>query len=268
MDMSANVRRQAFSIWLRTGRWPRAQLADGVELKFNPWHDPENGRFTFAGSGRDFCRQDGGAPRTSREGFGGAGATGSWERTKRAEQRLRRSSLPDVPRPHSRLTGASPPVSGAPARTQPASAEKFKRIVRNGYEYHIDSRERTRRVSGTLTLNTAQPRSRTAQARAGGPERRASDDGGHYIARRFNGPTDAFNHFAQNANFNRGGYRVLEDQWARAKREGKNVVVTVIPRYDGVSQRPWEIDVRFMIDGMPGSLKFPNERQETVRAQR
>ncbi|WP_419827366.1 DNA/RNA non-specific endonuclease [Sphingomonas sp.] len=56
-----------------------------------------------------------------------------------------------------------------------------------------------------------QQRSRNAQATAGGGNRLATDDGGHYVAVRFNGPTDTFNHFAQDANFNRGGYRLLED---------------------------------------------------------
>ncbi len=30
---------------------PRVRSPDGVELKFNPWHDPANGRFTFAHTG-------------------------------------------------------------------------------------------------------------------------------------------------------------------------------------------------------------------------
>ncbi|MEP9357483.1 hypothetical protein [Sphingomonas sp. KR3-1] len=38
--------RTAFSVWMRTGRWPRS-----VEVKFNPWHDPRNGQFTSAGMG-------------------------------------------------------------------------------------------------------------------------------------------------------------------------------------------------------------------------
>lgn len=54
MDISAEERRRAFSVWLRTGRWPTPLRS--VELKFNPWHDPENGRFTFAGTGRYFGR--------------------------------------------------------------------------------------------------------------------------------------------------------------------------------------------------------------------
>jgi GH24 family phage-related lysozyme (muramidase) len=46
-------RMSAFEIYLRTGR----RLPDQpelVETKFNPWHDPEDGRFTFAGQGRHF----------------------------------------------------------------------------------------------------------------------------------------------------------------------------------------------------------------------
>ena len=51
MDGSASAQRQAFSHWLRTGRLPRPSAAEGRELKFNPYHDPDNGRFTFAPGG-------------------------------------------------------------------------------------------------------------------------------------------------------------------------------------------------------------------------
>ena len=51
-------RRRAFSMWLRTGRLPSVPNADGIEVKFNPWHDPENGRFTFVGTGRYYGRGD------------------------------------------------------------------------------------------------------------------------------------------------------------------------------------------------------------------
>jgi len=42
---------RAYSHWLRTGRWLRPYAADGRELKFNPYHDPRNGQFTFAPGG-------------------------------------------------------------------------------------------------------------------------------------------------------------------------------------------------------------------------
>lgn len=49
-DMSPGEQLQAFAVWLRTGRRPTVG-EDGVERKFNPYHDPRNGRFTFAPGG-------------------------------------------------------------------------------------------------------------------------------------------------------------------------------------------------------------------------
>lgn len=40
-----SAQRQAFAHYLRTGRRPE------LELKFNPYHDPRNGQFTFAPGG-------------------------------------------------------------------------------------------------------------------------------------------------------------------------------------------------------------------------
>lgn len=40
-----------FSLWLRTGRLPSVGTSDDVQLKFNPWHDPADGQFTFVGTG-------------------------------------------------------------------------------------------------------------------------------------------------------------------------------------------------------------------------
>ena len=51
MQLTEQARRQAFSSWLRTGRWPVARTADGIERKFNPYHDPTNGRFAFGPGG-------------------------------------------------------------------------------------------------------------------------------------------------------------------------------------------------------------------------
>ncbi len=44
----------AFSSWLRKGRLPPVLGPAGLELKFNPWHDPADGRFTFAGAGQHY----------------------------------------------------------------------------------------------------------------------------------------------------------------------------------------------------------------------
>jgi hypothetical protein len=85
-----------------------------------------------------------------------------------------------------------------------------------------------------------------------------SDHGGHYIARRFDGPSDAFNHFAQSARFNRGSYRALEDTWARALRQGKGVFVQITPHYLGRSQRPAWLNVSWTIDGFTKNQAFRN----------
>lgn len=237
---------------------PSIQNNRPIEHKFNPWHDPENGRFTFAGTGRYYGPvNDGGS-------FGGGGASGTWTRPEPTHRPAPPQKLPTLgehlDRPVKRPLSPAQPVR-APAPSAPLRTE-----VRNGYTYEIDSRDRTVRVSGALTVAAQPTRSRTTQARAGSGERRSSDDGGHYIAARFNGPTDAFNHFAQDANFNRGRYRALEDQWARAKRAGKKVTVKIVPYYTRSSIRPSTIDVWFKIDGHEKSLKFPNEPAEKSRA--
>jgi hypothetical protein len=50
-ETSGSRQSSGFSRWLRTGRLPSVLSPDGLELKFNPWHDPADGRFTFAGTG-------------------------------------------------------------------------------------------------------------------------------------------------------------------------------------------------------------------------
>lgn len=78
-------RMSAFEYYLRTGR--RLADPDPVETKFNPWHDPEDGRFTFAGQGR-------------RSGDGGLRSrVGNRERN--ASYNIRSASLSANPRPSS-----------------------------------------------------------------------------------------------------------------------------------------------------------------------
>lgn len=52
-----------FAFWMRTGLRRQSLPAAEVEAKFNPWHDPQNGQFTYRQSGRY---------------FGGGGATVTW----------------------------------------------------------------------------------------------------------------------------------------------------------------------------------------------
>ncbi|MBB4839633.1 hypothetical protein HNP52_002702 [Sphingomonas kyeonggiensis] len=61
MGISGQGQPTAFSIWMRTGRWPRVE-APSVEVKFNPWHDPRNGQFTFGPGGPRSTALDGTQP--------------------------------------------------------------------------------------------------------------------------------------------------------------------------------------------------------------
>ena len=56
-----SAERLAFRHYLRTGeKLPPALFTPGFEAKFNPYHDPRNGRFTFAPGGPrlDYSRPD------------------------------------------------------------------------------------------------------------------------------------------------------------------------------------------------------------------
>lgn len=54
IETSGEKQSSTFSWWLRTGKLSPAPDPDGLELKFNPWHDPADGRFTFAGAGHRY----------------------------------------------------------------------------------------------------------------------------------------------------------------------------------------------------------------------
>jgi hypothetical protein len=70
MQLSTGEKRQAFLWWLRTGRLPTVRSAAGLELKFNPYHDPKDGRFTFGpgGTGSAVAYGKGQGPQMGRGG--------------------------------------------------------------------------------------------------------------------------------------------------------------------------------------------------------
>ena len=268
----------AFEIYLRTGR-RTVSRDETLELKFNPWHDPSDGRFTFAGEGQYFgglqtAAQKKPAPgfRAGGGSFGGGGAGGSWDAPSEpnrpfigrggssggggaaASWRSQSAELPPPGKPKTAPKLALPPV-----RIRPPRAEARLTKVKNDYRFELDAHVRTVRISGNIHFED-QPRSRRSQAEAGGFDRRQTDDGGHFVAARFNGPRDWFNHFAQDANFNRGAYRVLEDHWARLVRSGEQVFVDIVPHYHDASMRPYLLTVRWFVGGERHSQDFPNER--------
>lgn len=312
----------AFGLYLRTGR----RIAPAaVEVKFNPWHDEETGRFTFAGQGRHFGNGRGARDRFRGGGsFGGGGAQDDlslpsdrrvnspdhpsnhslhivqpgdtltriaarrkglttrnleWLNRHPIDQPLRvgqKIKLPhqaylDVGRArknkflglaHYRDThgGKLPPNPANPPSLESQVLDtNWKRETKNGYDFHTDVITRPRKIFGQLSNGPKASRSRRNQASAGKPDRLASDDGGHFIAARFNGPGDSINHFAQDRNFNRGAYRAMEDGWAKELGAGRKVFVDIVPLYEGASKRPYHLTVTWHVDGKKRVREFANE---------
>lgn len=322
----------AFEIYLRTGR---RVVRGTIERKFNPWHDPDDGKFTFANGGNYFPggttarkpqRVGSRSPQSTDDAFAvetDAARNGSKNDprdprnhaiyvVKRGDNLTRIAALrkgltvddlarlngisPDRPVaigqrlkvPHQKYLdegrdaknkvlaldyyirthgGRLPPNPANPPSLQSQILDRnWRRESRNGYDYQIDITSRTRRASGLLGLVEKHKRSRKNQANV--PERAEKDDGGHYIAARFNGPTDSFNYFAQSANFNRGRYRALEDLWAKELRAGKRVFVDIVPLYEGASRRPYALKVTWYINGQRFYTMFPNEATDRENGRR
>ena len=261
---------------------PEISNETGVtEFKFNPWHDTENGQFTFAGQGQRFAGGGG--------SFGGGGASGTWKNPKAHMPRTNGGSLRDSQSGGDEASrswnGAKPPepptkplakplakpivsrpeiVGTTVPKVQARAVERplptTRKISAGGYDFEADDEDRTVRASGQLRLQPDQPRSRYAQTNAGKPNREPNDHGGHYIAREFGGPEISYNHFAQNARFNLSGYRKIENQWKNALKAGKQVTVDIRAVYEGNSRRPDWIVVHSKINGLSKTQRLPNEK--------
>jgi DNA/RNA non-specific endonuclease len=117
-----------------------------------------------------------------------------------------------------------------------------------GYNYRFDELGRVNTANAELTLGVG-TRNGGAQRGAGGTDRLTTDEGGHIVGNRFSPPTEEFNLFAQDVNFNRGTYRVLENKWAEALAQGKSVTVEWHLAYSGPSLRPDTLLIRYSIEG-------------------
>lgn len=265
MSLSRYEERLAFSLWLRTGRRVIVRSIGPVETKYNHWHDPRDGRFTYAETGRHDGSWGGGGGGD----FGGGGATGTLGRSPPQRRVRKPASDPKSKFPKTPMSvGGAIAIARRQASVDASKIAPLRRIRANGYDFYVDDAKRTKDVQGTLDSGDPRSRSRKEQRQAGKPDRRATDDGGHFIAARFNGPAEAFNHFAQDANFNRGVYRKLEGRWNEARKAGKKVDVRIMAFYEGPSKRPSQIVVTFGIDGRFDRIGFPNERQEKPNGKR
>lgn len=261
---------------------PEISSETGVtEFKFNPWHDTENGQFTFGGQGQRFAGGGGSfggggasgkwskpkAPKPKNDGggfrggqSGGDGASRSWDGAKPTtpptKPLAKPLARPIEPRPEIVRTTVPNVLATPVERPLPT----IRKISAGGYDFEADEQDRTVRASGQLRLQPDQPRSRDAQTNAGKPNREPNDHGGHFIAREFGGPEISYNHFAQNARFNLSEYRVIENKWKKALKAGKRVTVDIRADYTGNSRRPDWIFVFSNIGGIDEIDRMPNKK--------
>ena len=71
------------------------------------------------------------------------------------------------------------------------------------------------------------------------------DHAGHLAGDRFGGSPELDNIVSQSQNVNLSQYKKIENQWAKAISEGKEVTVNIDIKYDG----PIEFNVEYTIDG-------------------
>ncbi len=128
---------------------------------------------------------------------------------------------------------------------------------KNGYQFKTDSVGRPKVVSGKLELK---PGIRSPEGTRIGKMGIDGDEGGHLIATRFNGPSDAFNIRPQNATLNRGAWKTMENDWAKSIVEGKRVEVSINLFYNDIETiRPSRFDVRYWTDGNIRQKTFLNK---------
>ena len=101
-------------------------------------------------------------------------------------------------------------------------------------------------------------RNKGDQLKAGGDDRLPGDHGGHLIANRYAGSGEIDNLLAMAAIVNNSKYKIIENRWGNALREGKEVEVTINVVYDGSSKRPKEFNIHYFIDQIDEELTISN----------
>ncbi len=121
------------------------------------------------------------------------------------------------------------------------------------YRYETDASGRVTMVGGTLKYKK-RDRNTYQQAKAGKEggikDGLKNDEGGHMVASIFDGPGEQINYSAMNGNLNKGVWKRMENQWAKAlkKKPPQDVYVVIDAIYEGGNKRPVAFDVAYTID--------------------
>ena len=120
------------------------------------------------------------------------------------------------------------------------------------YSYFTDEAGRVNKVSGELKLET-KDRNVYQQGKSVDVKNgiKGDDQGGHIIARVFNGPGEQINYVPQTAKLNNCEWKSMEKKWKDALSEGKKVEVDIQIIYDSNSKRPKRFLVEYKISNEP-----------------
>ena len=128
----------------------------------------------------------------------------------------------------------------------------------DNYIYETDDLGRVNKVSGELELKN---RGRLKHQQTNSVKWKdgiEGDQGGHLIAQIFNGPGEQINYVPmKGSEVNLGQWRMLENKWQSALREGKRVSVEINLKY-GTTKRPEKFIVKYNIDKMFKKTTIPN----------
>ena len=129
------------------------------------------------------------------------------------------------------------------------------------YSYLTDKSSRVSKVSGELKLETKDrniyQQGKSVEIKDGV---KGEDQGGHLIARIFNGPGEQINYIPQNAKLNNGKWRAMENEWKKELKAGKKVEVEIQIIYStgNFSKRPERFIVEYKVDGKRFIKRFKN----------
>lgn len=133
----------------------------------------------------------------------------------------------------------------------------------NGNTYETDENGNKISCDSKPTYTDEGYRNTKEQKESGGDERQENDDGGHIIAKILGGSEGEENLVPMRRTINRGDYKKMENEIAKALQEGKKVILHIDIQYDGNSQRPAKISVEYNINGKRTVTEFDNEENST-----
>lgn len=128
-----------------------------------------------------------------------------------------------------------------------------------GNTYKTDEYGRKVEMEAEPVYTTGEPRNLKEQKQSGGEERQENDDGGHIVAKILGGAEGEENLVPMRRTINRGDYKKMENEIAKALQDGEKVELHVDLEYEGESQRPSKFQAEYTISDKRMLIDFDNE---------